>query len=73
MTHDEVVGLLRRDVTPELHARIREEWKRHSIAEDRRDIPGLLSTLTPDCVYEIVVARPRGCGAVLRRAPHGIP
>jgi predicted ester cyclase len=30
-----------------------QEWKTHSIAEDRRDIPGLISTLTPDCVYEI--------------------
>ena len=23
----------------------------HSVAEDRRDIPGLMSTLTVDCVY----------------------
>ena len=48
-----VLDLLRRDFTPELYRRIREEWKRHSIAEDKRDIPGLLSTLTPDCVYEL--------------------
>ena len=27
---------------------------RHSIAEDRRDIDGLIATLSPDCVYEIV-------------------
>ena len=54
MTRDEIIGLLRRDVTPELYRQIRDEWKRHSIAEDRRDIAGLLSTLTPDCVYEIV-------------------
>jgi predicted ester cyclase len=54
MNHDEIVGLLRRDVTPELYRQIRDEWKRHSLAEDRRDIAGLLSTLTPDCVYEIV-------------------
>jgi steroid delta-isomerase-like uncharacterized protein len=45
--------LLRRDVTPEVYRQVREEWKRHSIAEDNRDIPGLLSTLTPDCVYEL--------------------
>ena len=41
-------------ITPELYARIREEWKRHSIAEDARDIPGLLSTLTEDCEYVLV-------------------
>jgi predicted ester cyclase len=35
-------------------AEIRELWKRHSIAEDRRDLPGLISTLTEDCVYELV-------------------
>ena len=36
------------------HRRIRRLWQRHSIAEDRRDIDGLLSTLAPECVYEIV-------------------
>jgi predicted ester cyclase len=36
------------------HRRIRRLWQRHSIAEDRRDIDGLIATLTPDCVYEIV-------------------
>lgn len=29
-------------------------WQRHSIAEDRRDIDGLIATLAPACVYEIV-------------------
>ena len=52
--HDAVVELLRRDVTPELYEEIRELWKRHSIAEDDRDLPGLISTLTDDCVYELV-------------------
>jgi predicted ester cyclase len=37
-----------------LHRRIRRLWQRHSIAEDRRDIDGLIATLAPDCVYEIV-------------------
>ncbi len=46
--------LLRRDVDPGEYAEIRELWKRHSLAEDRRDIAGLLATLTEDCVYEIV-------------------
>jgi predicted ester cyclase len=39
---------------PTTHRRIRRLWQRHSIAEDRRDIDGLIATLTPDCVYEIV-------------------
>jgi len=54
MDKQTVVELLRRDVTPELYEQIRNEWKTHSMAEDRRDVAGLLSTLTPDCVYEIV-------------------
>ena len=28
--------------------------KTHSLAEDARDLPSLTSTLTPDCVYELV-------------------
>ena len=51
--HDEVVDLLRREITPELYDEIRELWKRHSIAEDNRDLPGLMSTLTEDCTYEL--------------------
>lgn len=39
---------------PATHRRIRRLWQRHSIAEDRRDIDGLIATLAPDCVYEIV-------------------
>jgi hypothetical protein len=39
--------------------RIKRLWIRHSIAEDRRDIDGLVATLAPDCVYEIVGAAPR--------------
>ena len=39
---------------PTTHRRIRRLWQRHSIAEDRRDIDGLISTLAPDCLYEIV-------------------
>jgi steroid delta-isomerase-like uncharacterized protein len=51
---DDVRDLLRRDVAPEEYTEIRELWKRHSIAEDERDLPGLISTLTEDCVYELV-------------------
>jgi predicted ester cyclase len=39
---------------PATHRRIRRLWQRHSIAEDRRDIDGLVATLAPDSVYEIV-------------------
>jgi len=46
--------LLSREVTPELYREIRELWKAHSIAEDKRDIAGLIATLTPDCVYEVL-------------------
>ena len=46
--------LIRRDVSAAEHDEIRELWKRHSIAEDERDLPGLISTLTDDCVYELV-------------------
>jgi predicted ester cyclase len=53
-TRDDVRKLIRRDPEPEEHDAIRELWKRHSIAEDSRDLPGLLSTLTEDCVYELV-------------------
>ncbi len=44
---------LRRGIDPVLYDEIRELWKRHSIAEEHRDLPGLISTLTEDCVYEI--------------------
>ena len=55
--HDEVVELIRLDPTQGEHEAIRELWKAHSVAEDNRDLPGLIATLTPDCVYEV---RPGG-------------
>ena len=33
---------------------IKRLWVRHSIAEDRHDIDGLIATLASECVYEIV-------------------
>jgi predicted ester cyclase len=45
--------------SPELHRRIRHVWQRHSIAEDRRDVDGLIETLTPDCVYELMATGQR--------------
>ena len=40
-------------ITPELYETIRRLWIKHSIAEDGRDLQGLIDTLTEDCVYEI--------------------
>ncbi|MGH7589050.1 MAG: ester cyclase [Gemmatimonadota bacterium] len=54
MSHERVVSLLRRPCDPEEYTEIRELWKRHSLAEDGRDVDGLISTLTPDCIYEVV-------------------
>jgi predicted ester cyclase len=51
---EDVRELIRRDPVPDEHDAIRELWKRHSIAEDKRNLPGLLATLTEDCVYELV-------------------
>jgi len=50
---EDVRELIRRDPVPDEHEAIRELWKRHSIAEDNRDLPGLLATLTEGCVYEL--------------------
>jgi predicted ester cyclase len=51
---DQILELYRRELSPDDYREIRELWKRHSIAEDERDLPGLISTLTEDCVYELV-------------------
>ena len=42
------------DIDPATYAVIRRLWISHSRAEDARDLPGLLATLSDDCVYEIV-------------------
>ena len=54
MASDRILELLRRPVDVDEYVEIRELWKVHSIAEDNRDLPGLISTLTEDCVYEVV-------------------
>jgi hypothetical protein len=48
--------------------RVKRLWVRHSIAEDRRDIDGLVATLAPDCVYEIVATEQRWEGHAGARA-----
>jgi predicted ester cyclase len=53
VANEGVLELLRRPVAEAEVAEIRELWKRHSLAEDNRDLPGLISTLTEDCVYEV--------------------
>src|SRR5215469_10832562 len=52
--------------TPELHDKIRRLWIKHSIAEDRRDLDGLIATLAEGCVYELMKTGERWeghCGA----------
>ncbi|MGB9378682.1 MAG: nuclear transport factor 2 family protein [Mycobacteriales bacterium] len=54
MAHNErVLEEYRRELDLAEYTQIRELYKAHSIAEDGRDLPGLIGTLTPDCVYEI--------------------
>lgn len=48
--------------------RIKRLWVRHSTAEDRRAIDGLIATLAPDCVYELVSTGRRWEGHVGARA-----
>jgi predicted ester cyclase len=54
MAHDAILEQLRRDFSAGEYREVRELWKHHSISEDNRDIAGLMSTLTDDCVYELV-------------------
>ena len=37
----------------QLYTKIKRLWLKHSRAEDKRDLDGLISTLAPDCVYEV--------------------
>ncbi len=50
----EVVGLLRRKIDADEYRAIRQLWIAHSLAEDAHDVPGLMATLTDDCVYTVV-------------------
>lgn len=42
------------DIPAQLYTKIRRMWIKHSRAEDRRDLQGLIDTLAEDCVYLIV-------------------
>jgi predicted ester cyclase len=48
-----VVRSLRRRIDSDEYRAIRQLWMAHSIAEDAHDIPGLMATLTDDCIYTI--------------------
>jgi predicted ester cyclase len=50
----DVLRSIRRRVDPEEYRAIRKLWIAHSLAEEAHDIPGLMATLTEDCVYTVV-------------------
>jgi predicted ester cyclase len=52
--HERATGLIRRRLDREEYRTIRKLWMAHSRAEDAHDIPGLMATLTEDCVYTVV-------------------
>jgi hypothetical protein len=51
--HSEIVKQVRQKIDPDEYRAIRQLWMDHSAAEDARDIPGLMATLTEDCVYTV--------------------
>ena len=53
VTKEDVVARMRLPLDADEYHEIRELWKSHSMAEDARDLPGLIATLTEDCVYEL--------------------
>jgi hypothetical protein len=59
---------LARPFDPAELRRIKRLWVRHSIAEDARDIDGLVATLSDACVYEIVPTGQRWEGLAGARA-----
>ena len=61
-------SLLARRFDPEELRAIKRLWVRHSIAEDARDIDGLVATLAPTSVYELVPTGQRWDGHAGARA-----
>lgn len=49
----DVVKSIRRKLDPGEYRAIRKLWIAHSVAEEAHDIPGLMATLTDDCVYTV--------------------
>ena len=68
---DSIRARLARPFDPAELRLIKRLWVRHSIAEDRRDIDGLVATLSPGCVYEIVPTGQRWEGNPGARAFYG--
>ena len=69
---------LARGFDPAELRRIKRLWVRHSIAEDRRDIDGLIATLSPrlrlrDRRHRSALGGPRRRAAVLHGAVRGLP
>jgi ketosteroid isomerase-like protein len=50
----DILKQIRLQPDTENHRAIRRLWIAHSTAEDKRDIPGLMATLTEDCVYTVL-------------------
>lgn len=50
----DVLKSIRRRVGSQEYRLIRRLWIAHSIAEEAHDIPGLMATLTENCVYTMV-------------------
>ena len=71
ITGDTIQARLGRSFDPAELRRIKRLWVRHSIAEERRDIEGLITTLSPECVYEIVPTGQRWEGHAGARAFYG--
>jgi hypothetical protein len=65
---DSIRRRLGRPFDPAELRRIKRLWVRHSIAEDRRDIDGLIATLAPECVYELIPTGQRWEGHAGARA-----
>jgi hypothetical protein len=59
---DSVSARLGRPFDPAELRAIKRLWVRHSIAEDRRDIDGLVATIAPHGEYEMVPTRQRWYG-----------
>ena len=53
MEREDVLELIGRDGSPGSYQEVRALWKAHSVAEENRDIHGIMQTLTDDCVYEL--------------------
>ena len=51
--HVNAKEMLNKELDLKEYEEIKNLWKAHSIAEDNRDIDGLMATLTADCRYEI--------------------